>query len=122
MSRREQLRETELANPATSAKSLNNIIRNLSLRLESLERVMYLDWRFTTLGGGAVDGEFLLTPPSWPVKSISVARLREADGGSQVYTAGPSLDWVYTTGGITINFFQVLAANTAYILGLEVRG
>lgn len=99
--------------------SVNELLRGLYLRLEALEKVQFVEWVFTTDGDG-LTSSFVLKPPAWPVKSITIARLFEPT--RLYYSSAPQLVWEYTPKGIVVAFFQSLGNSVQYTMTMEVRG
>lgn len=118
--RREQLRESELANPRTSARSLNELVTSLQMRLERVERSDFFDMELTSGATGTMPA-ILLPRPTWKVRGVYLAKLYNVTT-SAVETFATSLGWLVTNQGISVPEMLMTGTNTRYAITFEVRG
>lgn len=118
---RTQLRANELADPTTSARNLNDVLRDIYARLEALGRVLYVTLHVVVDAGGNMSPT-TIQAPAWEVRSITVAR-----SWSTSY-AVPTPDvarcsWQQDGSVLTVSLFVGdVSPSVEYDVTFEVRG
>jgi hypothetical protein len=120
MSRREQLRESELANPGTSARSLNEILLRLQADIEALKRSFFVDMELSSDSGGTMP-PIVIAAPKWKVRGVYLAKLYDVTAGNTIYLT-ESLMWLINEHGVSIPAMYMPANSNKYALTFEVRG
>lgn len=120
MSRRDRIRESALADPASAATVLNDTLMNLYERIEALERTQFLDVEVVSDSGSSVSN-IVFARPKWPVRAVYVAKLYDLTAGNVDYLS-QSLMWVADETGIHIPIIYFSSAATRYLITFEVRG
>lgn len=101
-------------------RNMNDVLRALFLRLEAVERKLYVELDFSTDTNGDVLGDLSFKAPSWPVKFVGQAQLSDQSNG--FYSVGPTIVWKSTNGVVTVGWYQALAISVKYNLRLLVLG
>lgn len=118
--RRDQIRDAELADPRTSARTLNDILRDVQTRLEALERMRFVDVQIVTDSSG-VASAVSVAQPSWPVRGVLLLRAWNATTKAPFIPA--RIGYEAGVSGLSVSLYAGdLSPSTTYQLRLEVRG
>ena len=117
--RRQQLQARDLANPATSARELGDLLKDLYLRVEACERRRFEDITIAT-DASQVAQTVTVPAPSWPVVGVNFVRMwNETTNLAAPLRPG----WSYSNGFISVTLFSGdTSPSTTYALRLELCG
>jgi hypothetical protein len=122
MSRREQVRDADLANPTSTAKSLNAILRNLCLRLEAVEQVRFVEMDVTS--GSDINNTIpaiTIEAPPWMVRGVYLAKLFDVTNSAPAFSS-ETLMWTVQDGKLSIPAMYMTLPSNRYRLTFELRG
>lgn len=118
MSRRDRIRESALADPASAATVLNDTLMNLYERLEAVEGLRHIDCE--ARAAASVLPAVIFQAPAWPVGSVSLAKLYNLTDGQAEAPTGFFM-WEQTSAGIRILPLAVAATSARYAVRFEIR-
>lgn len=100
-------------------RSMNDLLRDLFLRLEAVERRQWVDIKVATDAAGVVSPASVAAP-AWPVKAVSLASAWDETADAYAYVRH---GWSYFGGAISITLFSGdVSPSSTYALRLELRG
>jgi len=114
------LRTTDLQSPDAAARNLNDVLKEIQLRLEGVGRSKFVDVVVVTDGAASPSPVSIAAPP-WPVRGVFLARAWNATTGATAPYV--RIGWRQDGAVLTVApWGSDVVASTRYDLTLEVRG